>query len=50
LRVEARCELADGSGLGMFACRILQGQQVLASANVSVYQPDGARVQEMLER
>jgi len=49
LRVEARCELVDDNGLGMFACRIMEGEQVLASANVSVYQPDDARVQGLLE-
>jgi predicted hotdog family 3-hydroxylacyl-ACP dehydratase len=48
LRVEARCELASDSGLGMFACRIIEGGQVLASANVSVYEPDDARAQALL--
>ncbi len=42
LRVEAQCELFGDNGLGMFACRILQGERVLASANVSVYQPADA--------
>jgi predicted hotdog family 3-hydroxylacyl-ACP dehydratase len=49
LRVEARCELADGNGLGMFACCVMEGEQVLASANVSVYEPDDARIQELIE-
>jgi predicted hotdog family 3-hydroxylacyl-ACP dehydratase len=40
LRIEAQCELFGDNGLGMFDCRILEGGQVLASARVSVYQPD----------
>ena len=48
LRVQACCELAGDQGLGMFDCRIMAGEQVLASAHVSVYQPDEARVQELL--
>ncbi|MDG2525334.1 hotdog family protein [Stenotrophomonas sp. HITSZ_GD] len=42
LRVEARCELLGDNGLGMFACRILQGDAVLATANVSVFEPPNA--------
>jgi len=42
LRVEARCELMGDNGLGMFACRILQQDQVLASANISVFEPPDA--------
>jgi predicted hotdog family 3-hydroxylacyl-ACP dehydratase len=42
LRVEARCELMGDNGLGMFACRILQQEQVLASANISVFEPPDA--------
>jgi predicted hotdog family 3-hydroxylacyl-ACP dehydratase len=48
LCVQARCELFDDNGLGMFACRILGGEQVLASANVSVYQPDDVQAQKLL--
>jgi predicted hotdog family 3-hydroxylacyl-ACP dehydratase len=43
LRIEARRELFGDNGLGMFACRILQGERVVASANVSVYQPADPR-------
>jgi predicted hotdog family 3-hydroxylacyl-ACP dehydratase len=43
LRVEARCELLGDNGLGMFGCRILQGGNELASANVSVYEPADAK-------
>jgi predicted hotdog family 3-hydroxylacyl-ACP dehydratase len=42
LRVEARCELMGDNGLGMFACRILQGEAVLATANISVFEPPDA--------
>jgi predicted hotdog family 3-hydroxylacyl-ACP dehydratase len=49
LRVEARCELTSDEGLGIFVCRILKDEQVLASASVSVYQPDDARTQELLD-
>ncbi|WP_239501491.1 MULTISPECIES: hotdog family protein [Stenotrophomonas] len=39
LRVQARCELTGDNGLGMFACRILAGDEEWASANVSVFEP-----------
>ena len=39
LRIEARCELMGDNGLGMFACRILDGDEEIAVANVSVYEP-----------
>ncbi|HYG05262.1 MAG TPA: hotdog family protein [Stenotrophomonas sp.] len=42
LRVEARCELLGDNGLGMFACRILQDDAVLATANISVFEPPDA--------
>lgn len=42
LRVEARCELVGENGLGMFACRIMQGEDVVAVANVSVFEPTDA--------
>ncbi len=47
LRIEARRELFGENGLGMFACRILEGDTELASANVSVFEPpDPAAFQE----
>lgn len=43
LRIEARRELMGDNGLGVFACRILDEQgQLLASANVSVFEPPDA--------
>ncbi|MBI2769166.1 MAG: hypothetical protein HYX47_06065 [Burkholderiales bacterium] len=42
LRVEARCELYGDNGLGMFDCTIRQGGTLLASAKVSVFEPDDA--------
>lgn len=39
LRVEAVRELLGDNGLGMFACRIVQDGNELASANVSVFEP-----------
>lgn len=30
------------NGLGMFACRILHGEAVLATANISVFEPPDA--------
>jgi predicted hotdog family 3-hydroxylacyl-ACP dehydratase len=39
LRIEARRELMGDNGLGMFACRILDGDQEIAVANVSVFEP-----------
>ena len=42
LRIEVHCELFGDNGLGMFACRILEGDQVIASANVSVFEPPNA--------
>lgn len=48
LRVRAHCELINSDGLGMFACRILRDDdQLLASANISVYQPDDTQLQQM---
>jgi predicted hotdog family 3-hydroxylacyl-ACP dehydratase len=43
LRVEARCEILGENGLGMFACRILHEERVLATANVSVFEPTDAQ-------
>ena len=42
LRVEARRELMGDNGLGVFACRILQGDMELAAANISVFEPPDA--------
>ncbi len=42
LRIEARCELLGDNGLGMFACRIVEGGETLATANVSVFEPGDA--------
>jgi predicted hotdog family 3-hydroxylacyl-ACP dehydratase len=39
LRIEAYCELMADNGLGMFACRILVGGELAASANLSVFEP-----------
>lgn len=39
LRIEARCELLADNGLGMFACRILVDGEVVASGNLSVFEP-----------
>lgn len=44
LRVEAECEWLSDNGLGIFACRILGRGAVLATANVSVYEPGDPRV------
>lgn len=41
LRIEAGCELMADNGLGMFACRILVGGELAASANLSVFEPPG---------
>ena len=42
LRIEARCELMGDNGLGLFACRILDGDEEIATANVSVFEPPDA--------
>lgn len=42
LRVEARRELLGENGLGMFSCRILRDGDILATANVSVFEPPDA--------
>ena len=39
LRIEARRELMGDNGLGMFACRLLDGDEEIAIANVSVFEP-----------
>lgn len=43
LRIEATCELKAENGLGMFACQLFVGDELAASANLSVFEPpDGA--------
>ena len=39
LRIEATRELFGDNGLGMFSCRILEGETELARAHVSVFEP-----------
>jgi predicted hotdog family 3-hydroxylacyl-ACP dehydratase len=39
LRVEARCEIMAGNGLGQFDCRVLQDGHELAVARISVMDP-----------
>ncbi len=39
LRIEARRELFGDNGMGMFSCRILEGESELAHAQVSVFEP-----------
>ena len=39
LRIEARRELFGDNGMGLFACRLLDGDDVIATANVSVFEP-----------
>jgi len=39
LRVHAQCELMGDNGLGMFDCRITQGERVLAAGRLSVFEP-----------
>ena len=42
LRIEARCELIGDNGLGLFDCRIDMDGAPVASARVSVFEPDDA--------
>jgi predicted hotdog family 3-hydroxylacyl-ACP dehydratase len=42
LRIHARCELLADNGLGMFECRITLGDEEVASAFVSVFEPEDA--------
>ncbi|HMB57059.1 MAG TPA: hotdog family protein [Arenimonas sp.] len=39
LRIEGHRELFGENGLGLFACRILDGDEEIATANVSVFEP-----------
>ncbi len=51
LRIEARCELVAENGLGMFSCRVLVGDDLVATANLSVFEPpDGVEFLESQER
>lgn len=53
LRVQVRSELIGENGLGMFECQIRQegGEQVLAQARISVYEPeDGGAYIRALEK
>lgn len=43
LRIEARREVFGDNGLGMFACRILDGETEIAKANVSVFEPQNPK-------
>ena len=42
LRVEAHREILGDNGLGAFACRIVDGDRVLAAATISVFEPPDA--------
>jgi predicted hotdog family 3-hydroxylacyl-ACP dehydratase len=48
LRVSAESEMVGENGLGVFGCRITQGERVLATARLSVYEPpaDGGDEQQ----
>ena len=39
LHIEARRELFGDNGMGMFACRILEGESELAHAQIAVFEP-----------
>ena len=41
LRIEARCELMAGNGLGQFDCRVEMDGEEVATARLSVYEPPG---------
>lgn len=43
LQVHVSCELMGDNGLGMFDCQVLDGEQVLATAKVSVFEPTDGR-------
>lgn len=44
LRIEARREVMGDNGLGVFACRIRDGEEELAAALVSVFEPADAGI------
>jgi len=39
LLIHAHCELFGDNGLGMFSCKIFDGDAVIATASLSVYEP-----------
>ncbi|MGH8109941.1 MAG: hypothetical protein ACREO1_14630 [Arenimonas sp.] len=39
LVIHAYCELFGDNGLGMFSCKILDGEKEIATASLSVYEP-----------
>ena len=43
LQIEVKREVMGDNGLGVFACRILSEGRVLATANVSVFEPPDAQ-------
>lgn len=42
LRIEARCEIMGDNGLGVFDCRVEMAGRDVATAQVSVFEPDDA--------
>lgn len=42
LRIEVKREIFGDNGLGMFACRLFQAGEEVASANLSVFEPRDA--------
>jgi predicted hotdog family 3-hydroxylacyl-ACP dehydratase len=44
LRVHADCDFVADSGVGIFSCRIEHDNQLLAQAQVSVFEPVGAEL------
>lgn len=42
LTVQVHCELLADNGLGMFSCRLLEGERLLADAQLSVFEPENA--------
>lgn len=42
LRIEAQREIFGDNGLGMFACRLFDGEEEIARANLSVFEPQDA--------
>lgn len=42
LVIHAHCELFADNGLGMFSCKIMEGEMQVAIASLSVYEPPNA--------
>lgn len=42
LVIHAYCELFADNGLGMFSCKIFDGEEEIATASLSVYEPPNA--------